>query len=608
MIKEGRNRLRWRYWAEFVYRRYDLARSWLRARRRLSTASSPTSTSASPLHSIDHGLVRCQILWFGIHGGVHAKFGMLDLLQIRDALETVAKEFLVELVVVSNHPKKFDKHISPMAIPTRYIEWSPDALDLALSTAVVVVVPNSGDPFSICKSANRTVLALSRGVPVVATMTKAMESLRGCIEHEDFTNGLRRYLGDADHAASHIAVARDVIRAQFGTAVIATAWLRSLEMALACQDCRPAIKPKLLLALNLMQDVDLALPLVDQAKQMGIPVAVWVSFSLVRDVPRLVKSLRSRDVALKVWPDDLAVEGVINFPDSVQALLTLSESNLLPHRFTRRLTELANSQSIRTATCQHGFENVGLTYDDEVQSIDKVNSVAQRILLWGPLDTLHRHVPEQTKLKCLSVGCPKPAVPSPADLTGLLPPRSQVIGVFENLHWHRYDDEYRRFFLSGVQQLAESFPALTFLIKPHHAGMWLTSRFSGNAPSAPNIVIADPNSPAWEPYTAPNLLGNMSAVITTPSTVALDAARYGLPIAVVGRFLDLANYRPLPLIRDPSEWTGFVADATSLQSRPRLERLTREFLSRVLVPGNGALRILETLVTANSVPENGVTA
>jgi hypothetical protein len=111
-------------------------------------------------------------------------------------------------------------------------------------------------------------------------------------------------------------------------------------------------------------------------------------------------------------------------------------------------------------------------------------------------------------------------------------------------------------------------------------------------------VIADPQTPPWENHTASALLGNMAAVITTPSTVALDAARYGLPVAVFGGGLDLSNYQPLPLLQALTDWQTFVKAALDDEQRGGLKSAASSFVGRVLVEGDGAQRIAADLIAA----------
>jgi hypothetical protein len=307
--------------------------------------------------------------------------------------------------------------------------------------------------------------------------------------------------------------------------------------------------------------------------------------------------MEGRRIPYRVLPDDLPT-GSFSFPAGARALLTATETNLGPHRFTRKLSELALAHGLSVATLQHGFENVGLTYEDAEHPIDRVSIRAQRIYIWGGLETLHPRLDASVRERCIPVGCPKPAAMAPADLDHLLPLGRPVVGVFENLHWQRYDDAYRQAFLDAVRLMADRFPQVTFLVKPHHAGVWLTHRYDGERPVAFNLLIADPQSPAWEHYTASALLGHMTAVITSPSTVALDAARQGLPVAVFAGGLDLSNYRPLPLLNAPGDWLAFVSAALDGNQRISLTRAAAGFVARVLVEGDGAQRIAADLAAA----------
>lgn len=544
------------------------------------------------------------ILWFGNHGAAHARFGMLDLLEIRDALEKVAQSFDVELVVISNHREKYDEHIRPFNIPSRYLDWSPQVVHHWLGEADVVVVPNTLDPFSLCKSANRTVLAISRGVPVVATLTPALGVLSPYVHTGDALAGLQRYLSDREEGQSDARAAYALAQSAFGQEAIAQMWQTVLSNPRTIQ--RVEAPAQCVVALNLIQDLDLARPVLDACARQGVSVQVWCSAALIRKSPRVLATIEAHRVAYRVLPDDLPKDSVV-FPSDTKTLLTISETNLGPHRFTRKLSDLALAKGLTVATMQHGFENVGLTYDDAVHPIDRVSIKAQRIYIWGGLEMLHPKLDAGVRDRCIVVGCPKPSVGESIDIGHLIPKDRPVVGIFENLHWHRYDDSYRQAFLGAVWLLAEHFPQVTFLVKPHHAGMWLTKRYDGERPAASNLVIADPQIPAWEPYTASALLGRMAAVITTPSTVALDAARQGLPVAVYAGGLDLSNYQPLPLLRDSNEWSSFVRSALDITLRTSFTRAAALFVARVLVEGDGAQRIvadLADIVPSRAIPIN----
>lgn len=602
--KRVQRSLTWRSLLKLAYRHYDQTRAFVTG----TVPKLAVENKSTARDQFDQTKVRAdisvgtpshtrKILWFGNHGADHADFGMLDLLYIRAPLEKLAAELPLELVVVSNNVEKYNKHIRPLAIPSRYIEWGADSMSRHFYNADVAVIPNSLDAFSICKSSNRTVMALAHGLPVVATSTPALEPLRDCVVLDDFEGGLRRYLSDPDYVKQHVQKGKMLIEQLYGQPEIGRLWNELLYAVINTQQNNQLHQAELIVSMHLPQDIDLGAPILAAASQRGVSCAIWTSLTAMQRWPQLASSIRSLGHAWHVFPDDLKGFDTRVFPGSASALLTITETNLNPHRFTHQLTKLANAAGLHTATVQHGFENVGLSYSDDVHDISHVRFASRQIFTWGHLETLHPEIPQQTRKKCFPVGCPKPEMVERAPIDDWHPDGQPVIGIFENLHWHRYSDEYRDFFLDGVRKLAEAHPYIDFLLKPHNAGMWLTSRYKGNRPEMDNLIIVDPKDSKWENVTAPQLLGNLIGAITTPSTVALDAARIRLPVAVVAQHLDLKNYDPLPLICAPEDWIRFVDQAVDTFGRRALQEKSLQFVDRVLLPGNAAWRIVEEIVS-----------
>ncbi len=164
------------------------------------------------------------IVWFGNHGSTHGSAGLTDILLFRSALEQLASEQSVRLLVVSNSRSRFDQLIAPLSIPAVYQEWSPEALDQALSIADVAIIPNSQDVFSIGKSANRTVLCLQAGLPVVATPTRALDPLAGAIWTDDPLQGLKQYLSDPVRVKTDLLKAGELIQTHFSLDAVGLQW------------------------------------------------------------------------------------------------------------------------------------------------------------------------------------------------------------------------------------------------------------------------------------------------------------------------------------------------------------------------------------------------
>jgi len=591
--------LNWRFWAKLAYPYYNGISSKLTgAPSKLHPRAKTTNTVEQSNQPASFSPFLRKIVWFGNHGAEHANFGMLDLLQIREPLEKLAREFPLELVVISNNFKKFNNHIHQIEIPTRYIEWDANSMTSHLKDADVVVIPNSLDEFSICKSANRAVLALSNGVPVVATSTPALAKLRECIVLDDFENGLRHYLKDAEFASQHVHKGRELTEKLFGQQVIGRLWKELIDKALSSSLQQDNLfKPELIFAVHLPQDIELATPVLEIARKRGIQCAIWGSLAAIRRWPHLGKWIQSQSMEWRILPHDLKGIDISVFPDSAYALFSVTETNLNPHRFTHQLTKLANTAGLYTTTMQHGFENIGLSYSDDIHVIERIRIASSKIFTWGSLETLHQNIPKSLREKCIAVGCPKPETVDRVMLEEWSERGRPIIGIFENLHWHRYTEEYRNFFLDSVWQIAEVFSGVDFLIKPHNTGLWLTSRYQGEKPEMDNLTIVDPKLAQWAGITAPQLFGNLAGVITTPSTVALDAARARMPVAVVARGIDLKNYEPLSLIHCIDDWCAFVEQTIDEHGRKALLDNSRQFVNRVLLSGDATSRIVEDIMS-----------
>jgi hypothetical protein len=534
-----------------------------------------------------------KILWFGNHGAPHAEFGMLDLLLVQKELENIAKELPVELVVVSNNFEKYRKSIQPFKVPTSYFEWSADSMSQHFSEATVVIIPNSNDSFSICKSANRAVLSLAHGVPVVATSTPALEDLSEVITLNNIEEGIKRCITDKKFALDQVKKGQEVIESLFGQEVIGSKWNDVIDNVISHRNTSSELieaTPELIIAIHLPQDISIAFPVIDEANANNIESIIWVSISAVKRWPTILKSIqefRYNFLILLDEPNDAVVK---LFPKTVHTLLSVTESNLSPHRFTHQLTKLANKAGLHTATMQHGYENIGLSYSDSVHNIKSIKFESLSIYTWGEKVTLHKEILQKTLAKCIPVGCPKTTDVDFKSLPVTINEDAVIIGIFENLHWHRYSDDYRQSFLNKVIHLADIFPDIMFIVKPHNAGMWLTKRYKGEQPTRENLIIADPLSSEWAQITAPHLLAHVAGIITTPSTVALDAARVNIPTAVFSEGLDLNNYAPLSLINEMDDWSNFVNQVIDPKDKKILENKACEFIDKVILPSEKSVK------------------
>lgn len=536
------------------------------------------------------------IVWFGNHGARYAQFGIGDILLFREALARAAQEFGAELVVVSNDAATYHRQAPFFGIASHFVCWSPQAMKEWLGRAAVVIIPNSLDPFSICKSANRSVLALQAGVPVVATPTEAIAELAPAIWTQDPYLGLRTYLTDAERVAHDVATGRELIAQRYSLQRIGRLWGEVLERVAGAAGTAPKPRISALVVIGLEQDWDIALPIIDALRQAAIGIKVVLSERLCREgTGRVIEALHSAALPIVTMTPRFPMQQAEHLLAGADAVLTCAESTLGPHLFAHRLVKFARSQGIPSFTTQHGFENVGLTYSDAVHPIETIRILSSRIFIWGTPETLHPAVAQSVRARCISVGCPKPARVARLPLPDLEGETRPIVGVCENLHWHRYSDDYRRNFMAAIDRLAQRHRDVLFLVKPHHAGRWLARREGERQGFADNVRIIDPAAPAWRAATAPQLFGYLCAIITTPSTVALDAARHRLPVCVAQFDLDLDNYAPLTRAADGAALERFVADVLGGALDAELER-GDAFAAHSVLAGDAAQRIVGVML------------
>ncbi|MBW4644620.1 MAG: glycosyltransferase [Goleter apudmare HA4340-LM2] len=173
-----------------------------------------------------------RIIWFGNHGASYGNFGMLNILDIAEHLIKLSHEINFTLLVVSNNYEKYCQHIFPLPFKTDYISWNPFNIYEYISQSNVTIVPNSKSPFSICKSANRAVLSLSLGVPVVATKTPALEIFNDCIIYDEWASGLRAYLSDRQLVQTHVETAKSIIESNYSGEAIANQWANVINQVI----------------------------------------------------------------------------------------------------------------------------------------------------------------------------------------------------------------------------------------------------------------------------------------------------------------------------------------------------------------------------------------
>lgn len=379
---------------------------------------------------------------------------------------------------------------------------------------------------------------------------------------------------------------------------------RALKLAAESRLKDSPRKLKILMVMDLIQDLDVLLPIVDRMRiDDRFSVTVAITDWLDRVSPRVSTELFNRSVAPLIITKKDAIEGSAPDLSRVDALITACETNHPAHRVPHAIVRRANDRSIPTYTLQHGLENIALTYFEPYADHDgPIEIASSEILTWGPVEKLPADVSPSIRARCFAVGTSKPRHINEVKLP-LSGCNGPVIGIFENLHWERYTDSYRQAFINDLLLVAQFRETTTFVLKPHHAGMYL-SKNSDRLSNAPrNIILADPSTPPWEAFTASAIIGSVDAVITTPSTVALDAALADRAVAVAGYGLELPVYEPLPILTNAESWLTFIDQATA-GTRDFQSRI-EEFRTRHVFEGDAVGRILDRVAEIDVVTHRG---
>jgi hypothetical protein len=204
-----------------------------------ATAASPTKVQTAHPGSAQRQRRR-KLIWFGKHGTTYSKAGMQSLTAIIPHLIKINSLVPIELVIISNNRAKFHERLLRLPFPTRYRAWSNETVFKELRGSDVFLMPNETDGFSACKSANRAVMSLEMGVPVIATWLDSLAPLTDAIVIDDWQRGLENYLLHGNERGKALSLAAKVIDEVYARKVVAERWR---DIARISQERRQAMPP-----------------------------------------------------------------------------------------------------------------------------------------------------------------------------------------------------------------------------------------------------------------------------------------------------------------------------------------------------------------------------
>ncbi len=341
---------------------------------------------------------------------------------------------------------------------------------------------------------------------------------------------------------------------------------------------RPRARPRLLALIDLVQDIDVMLPLLVALDRAGsCRLEIRVSRWLARESPRTAALLDLHGLKFRHVRRKDVISGRAPSLAGVAGVIAASESSHPAHAAGHALARRADAVGVKTYALQHGLENVGLFGLEAGAAC----FASRTVFCWFPPESTPADLARGTAEKLAHVGrC------TPLGGWRRSAPKTFDVGVFENLHWDRYTDAERQGFLDGLRAVADADPATRILVRPHPAGGW-ADRLGHELARFPNITTARSDHARADPAGVADLVQGLHRVITTPSTIALDAALAGLPVALAVDGGSL--YEPLPVLRTAHDWMAFATSGT--ETPLGLD----QFRSRVLVDADAAPRMLERL-------------
>jgi hypothetical protein len=358
------------------------------------------------------------------------------------------------------------------------------------------------------------------------------------------------------------------------------------------RDKRPT---RIVLLVSRPQDIALLIGLHEKAQSYeNLSLTFWVVKNCAKRYPEILTELKGKNIPVEMVVSTFRLGKVLNKLMKTDVFLSTVESTAARQKLPYIITRLANTAGLSTYILQHGFETIGLTYCDKIHG-PEVKFSSKIILTWGPSKELPAWVSRETRDKVVAVGCPKKLIITrnkSSSETGERP----IIAVFDNLHWHRYDEQYVATFLNHLEETARQRQEFRFILKSHPVSIRRRSKeLTARLSAMENVDIADRLEDEEPGLTTPLLLSHAMGVITTPSTIALDGALAGVPVAITRYGLDLSYYTPLTLFDNLEDWQRFLERLMEESDQRQLKLNGERFLNRVLVSGDPATKILNLL-------------
>ncbi len=171
-----------------------------------------------------------RLLWFGHHGDVAPPFGLVDLERLLPTLADLHARTPLQLTVITGSKERFDERIASRAvIPVRFVQWRRETFRHWLVQHDACLIPIGDNPFTRCKSANRLLLALHAGVPVLADRLPSYLPFERFARLGDFAGALRELADDPAAIVAATRAGQEHVRTEWSSRRVVTQWRGWIE-------------------------------------------------------------------------------------------------------------------------------------------------------------------------------------------------------------------------------------------------------------------------------------------------------------------------------------------------------------------------------------------
>lgn len=169
-----------------------------------------------------------RLVWFGSSGSPGVRTGMDDVAKEVKALNEVARDIDLHLVIVSNSFVRYFQSLRRATFPTSYFRWHPETFSPLLMSMDLAIIPVSDSEFNRCKTENRLLTCFAHSLPVVASPIPSYMPFADFAYLGDISAGVKRYIDEASGARERLQRAISYCETAFSVEAVTACWLEVL--------------------------------------------------------------------------------------------------------------------------------------------------------------------------------------------------------------------------------------------------------------------------------------------------------------------------------------------------------------------------------------------